>query len=119
MVGMRDPPQDHSDDIFAFPKGEGTPVALASVRCSGGEERLDECELRQSDGGDVCADGGGELVGVKCGRLAGRSNAGPEICVYNENRRQCWNQNDHGATMLCGTAGRRLRPGQGQGSQLE
>lgn len=77
------------------------------------------CQIELSDGVDECADGRLELVGVKCGRLQGRSNAGPEICVYNENRRQCWNQNEQGATMICGTAGRRVRPGLGPGAPLE
>lgn len=108
--------QERAEFVYNYTLVEAlAPVNVANVDCRGDEGSLWTCAKGQVRPGRLpegCSRTEG-LAGISCGPF---NHAGPEMC-YTEGTptETCWNRHGYGsgATMACGTAGKRRssRPG--------
>lgn len=104
-------PQASAQSVFSYEAGEAEHVSAGALSCTGKEAALGDCQLspagRVSSAGDGECKAGDGLIGVQCGQP---TTSGPEVCYLTEaGQRECWGVggSGSGATMVCGSAGRR------------
>jgi len=103
------PPQEGAERLYNTSLDESKPAVALATNCTGREGSLRECatiDPARSNKRGACGPGG-MAVSISCGPF---DQAGPELCFLDAaGKEQCWNRLGFGtgATMACGTAGRR------------